>query len=222
MRKLAVGSGRRKNKNSFPFCYRQNMVSESIQAYGEILDFGSRAHTNPCKPFTLKPNFEEKSSYYFRNGFDELERKEFSSDMSSITFPDLVGNGGKANSVLQESVTKNFQKCCPRIWVFPSPCPPNRDSQILGKHSRETESTDENNLWFPKTLRIDDLSESAKSSIWSALGIKNQKNDIIKGKVVFKSFESNENDEQYVRDNSLVLQANPAALARSLNFRENA
>ncbi|KAG8052403.1 hypothetical protein GUJ93_ZPchr0001g31012 [Zizania palustris] len=49
-------------------------------------------------------------------------------------------------------------------------------SPTLGKHSRDSnplkDEKKEKSLWVPKTLRIDDPDEAAKSSIWATLGIK--------------------------------------------------
>lgn len=229
MRKVPVGSGRRKNKNAIALNCGQIMVSKSNQASppcGKIFDFGSNAHAKPWESFTLKPKFGQKSHNCFQNGLNEPERKELSLDRSSITSLDSVENGRKVNSVNGESVVMdNSRNCSPGIWIFPCIYSPSCDSQILGKHSSKTETLlnpEENNLWFPKTLRIGDPSESSKSSIWSTPEIKNEKNDFIKGKVACKALKSSENDVHYQREHSLVLQANPAALARSLNFHEHA
>ncbi|KAL5582271.1 hypothetical protein UlMin_014713 [Ulmus minor] len=126
-------------------------------------------------------------------------------------------------------------------WV-PQPASPNQtapssspNSPTLGKHSRdenalkpnnsgEEEPTKENNsercLWIPKTLRIDDPGEAAKSSIWATLGIKNDRADSCRGGGLFKAFQSNNNEKAQVAETSQVLQANPAALSRSLSFQE--
>ncbi|XWS32880.1 hypothetical protein CRYUN_Cryun22dG0028500 [Craigia yunnanensis] len=133
----------------------------------------------------------------------------------------------------------------PGTWTFPwlpqssSPKPtapssgPN--SPTLGKHSRdenmgkpsnagEEEPVKENNaercLWIPKTLRIDDPGEAARSSIWATLGIKNDKSDSIGGGGLFKSFQSKGDERNQFPQTSPVLQANPAALSRSINFHE--
>ncbi|KAH6830409.1 hypothetical protein C2S53_007575 [Perilla frutescens var. hirtella] len=110
------------------------------------------------------------------------------------------------------------------------------NSPTLGKHSRDdnmlkmanTEegtqkgSNLEKNLWVPKTLRIDDPGEAAKSSIWATLGIKNDRVDAVGGGGLFKAFQtqSKGDDKSRVSENSTVLQANPAALSRSLSFHE--
>ncbi|XP_041008304.1 cyclic dof factor 2-like isoform X1 [Juglans microcarpa x Juglans regia] len=110
------------------------------------------------------------------------------------------------------------------------------NSPTLGKHSRdenvlkssnsgEGEPLKENNtercLWIPKTLRIDDPGEAAKSSIWATLGIKNDKADSISGGRLFKAFQSKSDKKNNIAEASPVLQANPAALSRSLNFHES-
>ncbi|XP_042496999.1 cyclic dof factor 2-like [Macadamia integrifolia] len=110
------------------------------------------------------------------------------------------------------------------------------NSPTLGKHSRDgymlnpSNSEQENPvkqddsercLWIPKTLRIDDPGEAARSSIWATLGIKNDKEDSISGGGLFEAFKSKGDEKNHVAETSRVLQANPAALCRSLNFHES-
>lgn len=139
----------------------------------------------------------------------------------------------------------------PAFWAYPWNVPwvsqpvssPNQkgphsgpNSPTLGKHPRDgneiksSESnedgvTKENNsercIWVPKTLRIDDPGEAAKSSIWATLGIKIDKADKISGGGLFKAFNSKGGEKNYRDESSRVLQANPAALSRSLNFQES-
>lgn len=95
-------------------------------------------------------------------------------------------------------------------------------SPTLGKHCRDgttlEEDTTKPNLWIPKTLRINDPEEAAKSSIWSTLGIKSEQNKpILKGSV-FKSFEPKSNASS---DDDQILRANPAAFSRSESFQES-
>ncbi|XP_010528347.1 PREDICTED: cyclic dof factor 2 isoform X2 [Tarenaya hassleriana] len=119
-----------------------------------------------------------------------------------------------------------------------SPSGSGPNSPTLGKHSRdentaepgtsskETEpstkekSNPERYLWVPKTLRIDDPEEAAKSSIWETLGIKNDE----KGET-FRAFRSKKEKGARAKENPSsppvpVLQANPAAMSRSMNFHE--
>lgn len=98
-------------------------------------------------------------------------------------------------------------------------------SPTLGKHSRDgstpAEDTVKQNLWVPKTVRINDPNEAAKSSLWSTLGTKSEQNKpIIKGSV-FKSFERKSNATSHILDDNQILRANPAAFSRSESFQEN-
>lgn len=103
----------------------------------------------------------------------------------------------------------------------------------LGKHARDGElikpndsedkeqgGTKENNsIVVPKTLRIDDPEEAAKSSIWETLGIKY---DSISREGLFKALQPKGDEKKLMVSASPVLQANPAALSRSINFQEGA
>ncbi|KAM3281549.1 cyclic dof factor 3 [Capsicum chacoense] len=128
-------------------------------------------------------------------------------------------------------------------WVSPPPSSAscsvrgnNPNSPTLGKHSRDESSFNPSNMakedtlqdkdgercvLIPKTLRIDDLDEAAKSSMWSTLGIKNDKNDSANGTRLFKAFNTKVDERNNESDTNLVLQANPAALSRSHNFQES-
>ncbi|KAL3624026.1 hypothetical protein CASFOL_032842 [Castilleja foliolosa] len=121
-------------------------------------------------------------------------------------------------------------------FVIPSGPAPNLPT--LGKHSRDDDNTvddlkndtkeetvKESNpkkcLWVPKTLRIDDPDEAAKSSIWATLGIKN---DGLDSSGIFKAFRSEPKEDKkahHVSESSTVLHANPAAMSRSLSFHES-
>ncbi|KAF5734139.1 cyclic dof factor 3 [Tripterygium wilfordii] len=103
-------------------------------------------------------------------------------------------------------------------------------SPTLGKHSRDGNMDKSDDLeeqpcrqkngrvLVPKTLRIDDPTEAAKSSIWATLGIKNES---INGGGIFKSFLSKGDERNHISETARVLQANPAALSRSINFQES-
>ncbi|KAA8547980.1 hypothetical protein F0562_004409 [Nyssa sinensis] len=128
-------------------------------------------------------------------------------------------------------------------WVAPPAAAPNHtapasgpNSPTLGKHSRDEnmlkqtnsgeekpqkESNPERCLWIPKTLRIDDPGEAARSSIQATLGIKNDRPYSISGGGLFKAFQSKGVGENHISRTSLVLQANPAALSRSQSFHES-
>ncbi|KAG6423964.1 hypothetical protein SASPL_114373 [Salvia splendens] len=126
-------------------------------------------------------------------------------------------------------------------WIVPptpsqSHTPPNSgpNSPTLGKHLRddntlkpvsteEAASEKDSNLWVPKTLRIDDPGEEAKSSIWATLGIKNERADSVGSGGLFKAFQrqSKGDEKAQAPETSTVLQANPAAMSRSLSFHES-
>lgn len=110
----------------------------------------------------------------------------------------------------------------------PSNSGPN--SPTLGKHSRDGEllnqpkspnakESSETSVLVPKTLRIDDPDEAAKSSIWTTLGIKY---DSVNKRGFFKAFQPKSKEKEHLAANSPVLQANPAALSRSVTFQEAA
>ncbi|XP_006658977.2 cyclic dof factor 1-like [Oryza brachyantha] len=97
-------------------------------------------------------------------------------------------------------------------------CSDNNGSPVLGKHSRDSKPQGddkvEKNLWIPKTLRIDDPDEAAKSSIWTTLGI--EPGD----RGMFRPFQSKAGTREQISGAARVLQANPAALSRSHSFQE--
>lgn len=107
-------------------------------------------------------------------------------------------------------------------------------NSALGKHSRNGEliktngsrseedtglKNQECSIVVPKTLRIDDLEEDAKSSIWEALGIKH---DRVSREGLFKALQPKGDEKKGMVSVASVLQANPAALSRSINFQETA
>ncbi|KAG1334456.1 cyclic dof factor 2 [Cocos nucifera] len=129
-------------------------------------------------------------------------------------------------------------------WLSPlAASPPNSGSQgsgpnspTLGKHSRDghilkggnvekedglKQTNQERRIRVPKTLRIDDADEAAKSSIWAMIGIKNDKADAVSGRGIFKAFQPKKDIKNHTNETSQLLHANPAALSRSLRFQES-
>lgn len=115
-------------------------------------------------------------------------------------------------------------------WNVPWTAPNSNDnngsnSPMLGKHSRDEATiiqsnggtTEKKSLWVPKTLRIDDPDEAAKSSIWTTLGIKPDDEG-----GMFKPYKSKAKSEGHKVDasSSPSLTANPAAVSRSHSFQE--
>ncbi|KAI5420825.1 cyclic dof factor 1 isoform X2 [Lathyrus oleraceus] len=112
----------------------------------------------------------------------------------------------------------------PSSSVSSGTCSGNR-SPTLGKHCRDgstqAEDTMKHNIWVPKTIRINNPEEAAKSSIWSTLRSKSQQNKPIMKGGVFKSFEPKSNASSRDLDDNQILRANPAAFSRSGTFQEN-
>lgn len=127
----------------------------------------------------------------------------------------------------------------PTHWSMPWIAPQNDQNapnSPLGKHARDghllsqsltssnsrneefsREKDSESGVLTPKTLRVNDPNEGAKSSLWSTLGISQEHG----GSSIHKAFKSKKNEKNEVVASSLVnLQANPAAFSRSVNFRE--
>lgn len=99
-------------------------------------------------------------------------------------------------------------------------------SPTLGKHCRDgstltEDDTMKKNIWVPKTIRINDPEEAAKSSIWSTLTTKSQQNKPVMKGSVFKSFEPKSNAKSRNLDDNQILRANPAAFCRSGSFQES-
>ncbi|XP_022868819.1 cyclic dof factor 1-like [Olea europaea var. sylvestris] len=104
----------------------------------------------------------------------------------------------------------------------------------LGKHSRDgellvpnkpeskeciVEKNSESSIVIPKTLRIDNPDEAAKSPIWATLGIKY---DSVTREGLFKALQPKFDKKKPVATASPVMHANPAALSRSIGFQESA
>lgn len=125
-------------------------------------------------------------------------------------------------------------------WNVPWPLNDNsgsRNNSLLGKRSRNGELLSEqstsdkshnnkhnssgptSSVVVPKTLRIDDPEEAAKSSIWTTLGIKY---DNVRREALFKSLQPKKDEKKQMVTTSPLLQANPAALSRSICFQERA
>ncbi|KAJ8560545.1 hypothetical protein K7X08_022405 [Anisodus acutangulus] len=85
-----------------------------------------------------------------------------------------------------------------------------------GKEQSEKKYS-ERSILVPKTLRIDDPDEAAKSSIWSTLGIKY---DSASRGGFFKALQPKSDDKVNKANTSPVLHANPAALSRSISFQQ--
>lgn len=241
MRNVPVGAGRRKNKNSVSHC-RHVTISEPTN--GMVFSFGSEApKTNPIFGNGILKMEKE-------NGSDCSSGSSIITNSNSIMrngynnqVPHLQGYPWPYPGI------PNPGFCPPGypIPVYPIPywipnpwisnsCGTNpkstnpSPSSPLGKHSRngelinpinsENKELEKNTILIPKTLRIDDPDEAAKSSIWATLGINN---DLINRKSLFKAFKQKGDEKKnFAPETPTPIQANPAAMSRSLNFRETA
>ncbi|KAF3620661.1 Cyclic dof factor 3 [Capsicum annuum] len=92
-----------------------------------------------------------------------------------------------------------------------------RDGELLKPNNPEGQKNSEGFVIVPKTLRIDDPDEAAKSSIWSTLGIKY---DSVSRGGLFKALQPKSSEKDHPATTFPALQANPAAFSRSLSFQE--
>ncbi|CAN0896559.1 Cyclic dof factor 2 [Linum grandiflorum] len=150
--------------------------------------------------------------------------------------PTLPWNGGPPQQQQQQQ-----QSLSPKAASSTNSSPA---TSPLGKHSRDGEfvrsddggsseeprlrkisngTSSDRRVVVPKTLRIDDPNDAAKSSIWATLGISKNANPSSNkgGDHMFQGFQSKGGNRVPRSGASLMLQANPAAMSRSLNFREN-
>ncbi|EOA13762.1 hypothetical protein CARUB_v10026854mg [Capsella rubella] len=209
MRSVPVGAGRRKSKTT-------NNSTSSSPHYHHV----TISETNgPVLSFSLGDD-QKVSNHMFGNPKPAVSRIEnINDDCSNNT----TSNGLDCFPGVSWPYAWNpgFYPVYP-YWNVPmlsSPVNNSSPNSTLGKHLRDEEETmkqqKNRSVLVPKTLRIDDPNEAAKSSIWTTLGIKND--------VLFKGFDSKKeakvmNKEE--TETSLVLCANPAALSRSVNFHE--
>eukprot|EP00250_Pteridium_aquilinum_P035441 c9421_g1_i1 orf=85-1635(+) len=86
------------------------------------------------------------------------------------------------------------------------------------KHQTELNVPSEKRLWVPKTLRIKDTDEAARSSIWSTLGIRDGQGSVLSEKAK-EAFQCHAKEVDAPADQSQ--HANPVALTQSMAFRES-
>ncbi|KAL7135732.1 hypothetical protein ABFS83_11G117700 [Erythranthe nasuta] len=236
MRNVPVGAGRRRNKNVGPTQLRhQNVPPEALQTL--------RANPNPSNPTLCESmvsvlNIADKK---IPNKGDEPSKGETGLHEKLPNCPPYFPGAAWPNYPWQvvplyPTPPPPYWGCTVQPlqpwsvpWVIPqmpsSSGGPN--SPTLGKRNldeeeiQESEGKSEKLLWVPKTLRIDDPGEAAKSSIWATLGIKNDGVDS-SGGGLFEPFErGTKSDEKVPEASTTALQANPAAMSRSVSFRES-
>ncbi|KAL7617224.1 hypothetical protein Lser_V15G00508 [Lactuca serriola] len=242
MRNMPVGSGRRKNKNPTSRCQFVTISQEAFQAAQiEVANACNGVQNVPLKLLSFGSDSPDYNCRNKENGDDCSTGSTVTTSNSSVErMHERNGFHSHVPSIPGHPWSYNPWNCAipiPAGPMYPSPywnyIPwlPQADSSILGKHSREGELMSPNgfeeakkqksSVLVPKTFRIDDPDEAAKSSLWLTLGIKNES---IRTGGIFKAFQTKveENKKHHDITTSPVLQANPAALSRSLCFQERA
>jgi len=240
---VPVGAGRRKNKNSSAASQHRTIVisappngllHQAVRPNGSLLAFGSNSPLCESMPSTL--NLVEIPQCYTPNGKENL---------GSLSNAYLAWNPIPWESRFPVSSYSTHPDCAQATrnlqWVSTPQNHPDQSSSTtssnsssLGKHARDgtlmkvsssnnNEKHENQRLVTPKTLRIHDPTEAAKSSIWDTLGIKNEKVCSSNGGGFFKGLHQSKDAIDHERsDPSMVLQANPAAFSRSMTFHESA
>ncbi|PKA47097.1 Cyclic dof factor 2 [Apostasia shenzhenica] len=218
-----------------------HQMGQPLNFNGTLLSFGSDSPL--CESMASALNLMERTmKKRGRNGFHQSEIGEEQSSGSSVT----ASNSNDEDNGLPNSKAQRLHPNLPHFngtpWPYPWSHPPpffpfypvtaywgipllsppistspsacssclGSSSPTSGKHSGEGNDSTEHDLWIPKTLRIDDPEKSAKCSVWATLGFKHHKAGPIAGDHMARSAEA-----------SQVLQANPAALSRSISFQES-
>ncbi|GFS40423.1 cycling DOF factor 3 [Actinidia rufa] len=242
MRNVPVGSGRRKHKISLASHYHRHvMVSESIHnANATVLAFCSDLPLCGSIGLTRSSVTVSNSTDHQRgnSGLQETVVANFQS-----LAPRVRGPPRACPPSFNPSAFPVTFYPAPDYWGYTLPGPywgtchssiepslcSSPNSQNLGKHSRDGDmirlsnsekDSERSCVWIQKTLSIEDPREAEKSSIWSTLGIKNKKHDSTNRRSMFKAFQSKVDEKNYRDERSLALQANPAALSRSISFHE--
>ncbi|XP_078437632.1 cyclic dof factor 1-like isoform X2 [Wolffia australiana] len=222
MRNVPVGAGRRKGKHATAHC-RNHTISEeqpdssqSLPSPSEgktLLKFGPDAPLCESMASVLhledQMNSQEKGWAAFSKA--SMERDKGWKNSIAKGMPPLQGSFQAWSSPWTGSHEASS---------FPSFGP------TLGKHCRDSsqlveEKNAEKSLWIPKTLRIFDRGEAAKSSIWSTQGIKQDPVENMKKDGIFEGFQAGIGGAGLRLERERALQLNPAALSRSQTFQES-
>lgn len=247
MRNMPVGAGRRKKKNPSSHC-RFIISQESFEsAEANHIEFAPDSDGVPPKVLT----FGQNSSHFGTNLSDrndcssssvvekveKMQDNGFQSQVHWIPGASWSYNPWNRGIPIPMPIPAICPPGYPPMPMYPSPYWSSVSwlpaaGSILGKHSSDVEAIQptgthegskkqRNSVLIPKTLRIDDPDEAAKSSIWATLGIKNEHSG--RGDL-FKAFQAkgNEKEKHTATVPSPMLQANPAAFSRSLRFQERA
>ncbi|KAL8217583.1 hypothetical protein R6Q57_020956 [Mikania cordata] len=236
MRNMPVGAGRRKKKNPPSHC-RYIISEEAFESEAAVnrLEFTPDSNAIPakenrddCSSSSVVENLQNNTGFHSHFHLIPGASWPYNPWNTPIPIPIPIP--------MPIPIPPVYPPGYPQIPMYPSPywnsvpwLPPT--NSILGKHPMDGEAIKSNeefkkqrsSILIPKTLRIHDPDEAAKSSIWATLGIKNEHSGSGRGDL-FQAFQSKGDEKKKNKDNepSPVLQANPAALSRSLRFQERA
>jgi Dof domain, zinc finger len=220
---------------------QSNSVSSKVNGTATVLSFGSDPNP-PLNGFNIMENRNEKSSVSSVEGSKcKDDEKKIDSTNNSTTV-----NGTMPWSYAWGPVTAVYNGsgigvqiypywgCIPwpnGAWTIPWTGSACAGAVTLGKHSRDGNILDvaagkdgakDGKVLVPKTLRIDNPEETTKSSMWTLFGSNNERTDKIGGKIATMLDSKGDAKESSMLKKPHMLIANPAALARSVNFHESA
>ncbi|CAN8239078.1 unnamed protein product [Cochlearia groenlandica] len=218
MRSVPVGSGRRKNKGwatSNPYLQVTSENSHNNNNSGTILSFGS---------------FESSVT---ENSKNQVRDTKITADSASQEHN--AHKGFLAPQVMSPWTYHSNLYPVPFFWGCAVPLWPTSESTspCLGKRTRDqtqggnkhTSTSITRPRLVSESLRVDteQPNQATKSAVWDKLSTKLEKER--KGFGLFNGFETksikNVNRASLVPETSISLQANPAAMSRSMNFRES-
>ncbi|KAJ4796476.1 DOF zinc finger protein 1 [Rhynchospora pubera] len=220
---------------------QSNSVNSKVNGTATVLSFGSEPNP-PINGFHILENGDENSSISSVDGSkckDEEKKIDSRNTNTAINgaspwpyawgpVPAVYNGSGFGVQIYP------YWGCIPlnnNGWTIPWTSGACAAPTNLGKHSRDGNTVNleagrvdkkDGNIWVPKTLRIDNPEEAAKSSIWTMVGIKNDKADKFEGKIANMFEPKGAAKESSMLKKPHLLIANPAALARSVNFHESA
>ncbi|KAI7747454.1 hypothetical protein M8C21_031854 [Ambrosia artemisiifolia] len=212
MRNTPVGSGRRKNKSLSSASYYRHLVitEDCLKTNGNVLNFGSDNNN-----IIINDNSSSSSSNLVENGGNFVNIRnlpkypvQIPCFSSSCSYPWNYAQYRPATNVYNSGLPVNYYPH-PNYWgCNAQQMPMMNPSSPLGKHSR-----DGNLLTSSTSCGNEGPLNDPNKVVKSAVGID--------GGILSKAFQSKIDETSEVSGSSLAnLQANPAALSRSLNFRE--
>ncbi|CAL9110593.1 unnamed protein product [Musa textilis] len=229
MRNVPVGAGRRKSKHS-SLCRLQALRPD---AHEPVVHYTSPRPNGTVLSFGTDAPVAEKANGCNKNSGDEPQQEN---EGSTAPVPCFSGSPwpylwAPAPPLCASTFPVAFYPAA-AYWSWsipwPSSVPPSSpnhcyrgagsSSVASGKHSRDASIIESSIHKTPR--RIDDPEEATKSSVRTAVGVKSSKIDAVSNGGLLKAFQPKLYVKNQVLETPLLVHANPAALSRSLHFRE--